>query len=76
MLADKCANILATGAEVVTAVDPSCLLHIGGGLSRLAPPAPGGGPSVRAVHLAQILAAEEPARRRRGRRPTGAEAAS
>ena len=58
MLADKCAGILATGAEVVTAVDPSCLLHIGGGLSRLAPVAPGGGPAVRAVHLAQILAAE------------------
>ena len=67
MLADKCANIVATGAEVVTAVDPSCLLHIGGGLSRLAPAAPGGGPSVRAVHLAQILAAERPARRGRGR---------
>ena len=43
----------------MTAVDPSCLLHIGGGLSRLAPAAPGGpGPAVRAVHLAQILAAE------------------
>ena len=66
MLADKCANILATGAEVVTAVDPSCLLHIGGGLSRLAPPAPGGGPAVRAVHLAQILAAEEQAPARSG----------
>ena len=60
MLSDKCADILATGVEVVTAVDPSCLLHIGGGLSRLAPPAPGGGPAVRAVHLADILAAEEP----------------
>ena len=58
MLEDKCRNILATGADVVTAVDPSCLLHIGGGLSRLAPPAPGGGPAVRAVHLADILASE------------------
>jgi L-lactate dehydrogenase complex protein LldE len=59
MLEDKCRNVLATGADVVTAVDPSCLLHIGGGLSRLAPAAPGGrGPAVRAVHLAQILAAE------------------
>jgi L-lactate dehydrogenase complex protein LldE len=57
MLEDKCRSILATGAEVVTAVDPSCLLHIGGGLSRMAPPAPGGGPAVRAVHLADILAA-------------------
>jgi L-lactate dehydrogenase complex protein LldE len=74
MLEDKCANILATGAEVVTAVDPSCLLHIGGGLSRLAPAAPGGrGPGVRAVHLAQILAAEEPPAARRARpAPAGA----
>jgi L-lactate dehydrogenase complex protein LldE len=59
MLEDKCRDIMATGADVVTAVDPSCLLHIGGGLSRLAPPAPGGGPAVRAVHLADILASEE-----------------
>jgi L-lactate dehydrogenase complex protein LldE len=51
MLADKCASIAATGAAFVTAVDPSCLLHIGGGLSRRGTP-------VRAVHLAQILAAE------------------
>jgi L-lactate dehydrogenase complex protein LldE len=58
MLEDKCRNIVATGAEIVTAVDPSCLLNIGGGLSRLAPRAPGGGPAVRAVHLADILAAE------------------
>ena len=76
MLEDKCRNILATGAEVVTAVDPSCLLHIGGGLSRLAPRAAGrggwsaagrgrGGPSVRAVHLADILAAQEPGGSRR-----------
>ena len=66
MLEDKCRNILATGAEVVTAVDPSCLLNIGGGLSRLAPRAVGpdgrqqAGPAVRAVHLADILAAEGP----------------
>jgi L-lactate dehydrogenase complex protein LldE len=58
MLEDRCRAILATGAQVVTAVDPSCLLHVGGGLSRLAPPASGGGPSVRAVHLADILAAQ------------------
>jgi L-lactate dehydrogenase complex protein LldE len=69
MLEDKCRNILATGADVVTAVDPSCLLNIGGGLSRLAPPAPGGGPAVRAVHLADILA-QEPAAG--ARRPGGA----
>jgi L-lactate dehydrogenase complex protein LldE len=75
MLEDKCRNIMATGAEVVTAVDPSCLLHIGGGLSRLAPPAPAGGPAVRAVHLADILATEEPRGRRRARAAGAAGAA-
>ena len=35
MLADKCQAVLATGAEVVTAVDGSCLMQIGGGLSRM-----------------------------------------
>ncbi|MBO0819104.1 MAG: (Fe-S)-binding protein, partial [Actinobacteria bacterium] len=48
MLADKMRNVLATGAEVCTAGDSSCLMHIGGGLSRLR-----AGP--RAVHLAEIL---------------------
>jgi L-lactate dehydrogenase complex protein LldE len=54
MLADKCRHVIGTGAEFCTAVDPSCLLHIGGGLSRL-------GSGVRAVHLAQILAETGPA---------------
>ena len=49
MLADKVASVVATDAEVCTALDGSCLLHIGGGLSRA-------GTSVRAVHLAEILA--------------------
>ena len=35
MLADKMRHVLDTGAEVVTAGDSSCLMHIGGGLSRL-----------------------------------------
>lgn len=35
MLTDKIAHILATEAEVVTAPDSSCLMHIGGGLRRL-----------------------------------------
>jgi L-lactate dehydrogenase complex protein LldE len=35
MLADKMTNIVATGAEVCTAGDSSCLMHIGGGLSRI-----------------------------------------
>jgi len=49
MLADKCAAVEASGAEVCTAVDGSCLLQIGGGLSRR-------GSQVRALHLAEILA--------------------
>jgi L-lactate dehydrogenase complex protein LldE len=49
MLADKCSAVLATGAEVCTAVDSSCLMQIGGGLSR-------GRTGVRTMHLAEILA--------------------
>jgi L-lactate dehydrogenase complex protein LldE len=49
MLADKCAHILSTGASVCTAVDGSCLMHIGGGLSRA-------GAAARTLHLAEILA--------------------
>jgi L-lactate dehydrogenase complex protein LldE len=50
MLADKCDALVSTGADVCTAVDSSCLLQIGGGLSRR-------GAAIRAVHLAEILAA-------------------
>jgi L-lactate dehydrogenase complex protein LldE len=53
MLADKMANVLATRAEIATAGDASCLMHIGGGLSRLRS-------GVRTVHLAEILASTEP----------------
>ena len=49
MLADKMRSVLATGAEVCTAGDSSCLMHIGGGLSRL-------NAGTRTVHLAEILA--------------------
>jgi L-lactate dehydrogenase complex protein LldE len=49
MLADKMRNVAATGAEVCTAGDSSCLMHIGGGLSRLRA-------GTTTVHLAQILA--------------------
>jgi L-lactate dehydrogenase complex protein LldE len=52
MLDDKCASIVSTGASVCSAVDGSCLLHIGGGLERQ-------GTGVRAVHLAEILASTE-----------------
>jgi len=49
MLSDKLASIRETEAEVVTAVDNSCLMHIGGALSRQQSP-------VRCIHLAEILA--------------------
>jgi L-lactate dehydrogenase complex protein LldE len=49
MVIDKCEAIAASGASVVTAVDSSCLLQIGGRLSRE-------GSGVRALHLAEILA--------------------
>jgi L-lactate dehydrogenase complex protein LldE len=55
MLEDKMRHVRDSGAEVCTAGDSSCLMHIGGGLSRAGSP-------VRTVHLAEILAstAEEP----------------
>ena len=52
MLTDKLRAVLDTGAEVVCAADNSCLLHIGGGLSRQRS-------GVRALHVAEILAAHE-----------------
>ncbi|MCL6438860.1 MAG: (Fe-S)-binding protein [Rubrobacteraceae bacterium] len=52
MLADKVANVLSSGAEVCCASDNSCLMHIGGALSRQRT-------GVKTVHLAEILASEE-----------------
>lgn len=52
MLSDKLRTVGQTGAEVIAAADNSCLMHIGGGLSR-------GRVGTRAVHLAQILASTE-----------------
>jgi L-lactate dehydrogenase complex protein LldE len=52
MLGDKMRSVIETEAEVLTAVDNSCLMHIGGGLSRQHAP-------VRCLHLAEILAAQE-----------------
>jgi L-lactate dehydrogenase complex protein LldE len=54
MLADKMANVIETGAEVCSAGDSSCLMHIGGGLSRIRS-------GVRTVHLAEILASTDDA---------------
>jgi L-lactate dehydrogenase complex protein LldE len=52
MLADKMRHVGDTGADVLTAGDSSCLMHIGGGMSRLRA-------RTRTVHLAEILAATE-----------------
>ncbi len=46
---DKVDDVLATGAEVLVSADTSCLMHIGGLLSRRGAP-------VRTMHLAEILA--------------------
>ena len=50
MLTDKMTSIVSTGAELCAAGDASCLMLIGGGLSRLSS-------GVGTVHLAEILAA-------------------
>jgi L-lactate dehydrogenase complex protein LldE len=49
MVADKVRAVLDTGAEVVCAADNSCLMQIGGALSRQRT-------GVRALHLAEVLA--------------------
>jgi L-lactate dehydrogenase complex protein LldE len=50
MLTDKLRRVLDTRAEVCTAADNSCLMHIGGALRRQRT-------GVRTLHLAEILAA-------------------
>jgi L-lactate dehydrogenase complex protein LldE len=52
MLTDKLRHVLDTGAEVCTAADTSCLMHIGGALRRQRA-------ATRVMHLAEILAAQE-----------------
>lgn len=52
MLADKIAHVAATDAEFCSAGDSSCLMHIGGGMSRLQMGA-------KTIHLAEILASVE-----------------
>jgi len=50
---DRLAAHEAAGAEVVTSVDPSCLLHLRGLAERRGSP-------LRAMHVAEILAGREP----------------
>ncbi|MGA7109259.1 MAG: (Fe-S)-binding protein [Terracidiphilus sp.] len=52
MLTTKLVDVLSTRAEYCTALDNSCLMHLGGALHRQSA-------SMRTVHLAQILASTE-----------------
>ena len=52
MLDEKLAAVVASGADAVCACDSSCLMHVGGVLSRQRS-------GVRTVHLAEVLAATE-----------------
>jgi L-lactate dehydrogenase complex protein LldE len=54
MLEEKLREIEDTGADTVVACDMSCLMHIGGALSRRRSP-------VRTLHLAEMLANGRPA---------------
>ena len=47
----KCGNAEATGAEYVTSIDPSCLMHIDGVLRKKSAP-------LKTIHLASILASQ------------------
>lgn len=49
MGSDKARNVVASGAEVLVAGDSSCLMHVGGTLSRQKA-------GVRTMHLAEVLA--------------------
>ena len=52
MLESKLTDLLATGAEYCTALDNSCLMHVGGALHRQ-------NLEMKPIHLAEILASTE-----------------
>jgi L-lactate dehydrogenase complex protein LldE len=52
MLAVKLQDVVATGAEYCTALDNSCLMHLGGAMHRQYA-------GMKTIHLAQILASTE-----------------
>ncbi len=54
MLAAKLQDVISTGAEYCTALDNSCLMHLGGAMHRQYL-------GMRTIHLAQILASTEDA---------------
>ena len=51
MLSNKVNNVMSTGADTLVSCDMSCLMQIGGRLSRL-------GSRVRSLHLAELLASK------------------
>jgi L-lactate dehydrogenase complex protein LldE len=53
MVSDKARHVRESGAEVLVAGDSSCLMNIGGALTRQRA-------GVRVMHLAEVLAATEP----------------
>ena len=59
MGADKARHARGTGAEVLCALDNSCLTHVGGILSRQHS-------GMRVLHLAEILASSEESPRAKG----------
>jgi L-lactate dehydrogenase complex protein LldE len=54
MMAAKLQDVMATGAEYCTALDNSCLMHLGGAMHRQYA-------DMKTIHLAQILASTEDA---------------
>jgi L-lactate dehydrogenase complex protein LldE len=52
MMAAKLQDVVSTGAEYCTALDNSCLMHLGGAMHRQYA-------AMKTIHLAQILAATE-----------------
>jgi L-lactate dehydrogenase complex protein LldE len=61
MLSDKIKDVLATGAEVCTAIDNSCLMHLFGSLHRQRT-------GIKTAHIAEILATTENAKLKRAAR--------
>jgi L-lactate dehydrogenase complex protein LldE len=53
MLDRKLQNVESTGAEMVVATDVSCLMHLAGALHRRGSP-------VKALHIAEVLAKQQP----------------
>jgi L-lactate dehydrogenase complex protein LldE len=53
MLADKVSNVTSTRAATLVSCDMSCLMNIGGALSRQ-------GHNIKIRHLAQVLDQESP----------------